>query len=120
MVDMAIGTRERGSIRSGLGEWVVQRVTAVYMLLYITDVMVLLVLSPVVSHSQWTSLSANLLFQVATLLFIYSMLIHAWLGLKSVMLDYVKPWRLRFLLYMLVAIILAGLGVWAFLVIVSL
>ena len=117
---MAIGTSERGSIRSGLGEWIVQRITAVYMLLYITEVLVLLMLSPVTSHARWTSLSANLLFQVATLLFIYSMLLHAWLGLRSVMLDYIKPWRLRFLLYMLVAIILAGFAVWAFLVIVTL
>ena len=31
---MAVGVSDRGSIRSGLGEWVVQRLTAVYLLVY--------------------------------------------------------------------------------------
>jgi succinate dehydrogenase / fumarate reductase membrane anchor subunit len=114
---MAVGVSERGSIRAGLGEWRVQRVTAVYVLFYIIAIVIRMLLAPVHSHADWLSLSSSLLFQVTTLLFIYSMLAHAWVGLKSVMLDYIKPWRLRFLLNILAAVALAGLGIWASLVV---
>jgi succinate dehydrogenase / fumarate reductase membrane anchor subunit len=62
-------------------------------------------------------LSSNLFYQISTLLFIFSLLAHAWLGLKSVFLDYIKPWRLRFLLQMVLTTVLLGIGVWALLVI---
>ena len=116
-IDMALGVSERGSIRSGLGEWVVQRLTAVYILIYIIVVLAVLSFSPVSSHADWLSLSSGLIFRISTLMFILSILAHAWLGLKSVFLDYVHSWRLRFVLLMLLATLLLGSAVWALLVI---
>jgi len=116
---MALGTSERGSLHSGLGEWVVQQLTAVYMLLFIVMALIRLSVSPVSSQSDWLLLSSSLLFQISLLLFIFSLLAHAWLGLKSVFLDYVHPWRLRFLLLMVVAVLLLAAGVWALLVVVK-
>ena len=116
-IDMALGVSERGSIGSGLGEWVVQRLTAVYILIYIIVVLAVLSFSPVSSHADWLSLSSGLIFRISTLMFILSILAHAWLGLKSVFLDYVHSWRLRFVLLMLLATLLLGSAVWALLVI---
>ena len=116
-IDMALGVSERGSIRSGLGEWVMQRLTAVYILIYIIVILAVLSFSPVSSHADWLSLSSGLIFRVSTLMFILSILAHAWLGLKSVFLDYVHSWRLRFVLLMLLATLLLGSAVWALLVI---
>ena len=114
---MAVGMSERGSLHSGLGEWVVQRLTAVYMLLFIVIALIRFSMSPVSSHADWLLLSSGLLFQIALLLFIFSLLAHAWLGLKSVFLDYVHPWRLRFLLLVIVAVFLLATGAWALLVV---
>ena len=114
---MAIGVSERGSIRSGLGEWVVQRLTAVYMLIYIAMALVRQSAWPISDHTDWVLLSTGLLYKITTLLFIFSLLAHAWLGLKSVFLDYIHPWRLRFLLLTALSLILLGIGVWALLVI---
>jgi succinate dehydrogenase membrane anchor subunit len=114
---MALGVSERGSIRSGLGEWVVQRLTAVYILIYIVVALIVFSLSPVSSYADWLSRSSSLIFQITTLMFIFSLLAHAWLGLKSVFLDYVHPWRLRFVLLMLLATLLLGSAVWALLII---
>lgn len=114
---MAVGVSERGSIRSGLGEWVVQRLTAVYILVYIIGATISFSFWPVSSYTDWVQLSSNLFYQISTLLLIFSLLAHAWLGLKSVFLDYIKPWRLRFLLHMVLATLLLGTGVWALLVI---
>ncbi len=114
---MAVGVSDRGSIRSGLGEWVVQRLTAVYLLVYIIITLIYFTIRPISSYTDWVQLSSNLFYQISTLLFIFSLLAHAWLGLKSVFLDYIKPWRLRFLLQMVLASVLLGIGVWALLVI---
>lgn len=114
---MAVGVSDRGSIRSGLGEWVVQRLTAVYLLVYIIIALICFTIWPISSYTDWLQLSSNLFYQISTLLFIFSLLAHAWLGLKSVFLDYIKPWRLRFLLQMVLAMVLLGIGVWALLVI---
>ena len=114
---MVLGVSERGSIRSGLGEWVVQRLSAVYILIYIIVALIVFSLSPVSSYTDWSSLSSGLMFQITTLMFILSLLAHAWLGLKSVFLDYVHPWRLRFILLMLLATLLIGSAVWALLVV---
>jgi succinate dehydrogenase / fumarate reductase membrane anchor subunit len=115
---MALGMSERGSLHSGLGEWVVQRLTAVYMLLFIVMALIRFSISPVSSQADWLLLSSGLLFQITLLLFIFSLLAHAWLGLKSVFLDYVHPWRLRFLLLTVVAVLLLAAGAWALLVII--
>ena len=115
---MALGMSERGSLHTGLGEWVVQRLTAVYMLLFIVITLLRLSISPVSSQADWLLLSSGLLFQIALLLFIFSLLAHAWLGLKSVLLDYVHPWRLRFLLLTVVAVLFLAAGTWALLVII--
>ncbi len=114
---MALGVSERGSIRSGLGEWVLQRLSAVYILVYIVIALVVFSLSPVSSYAAWLSLSSSLVFQISTLMLIFSLLAHAWLGLKSVFLDYVHPWRLRFVLQMLLATLLFGSAVWALLIV---
>lgn len=114
---MAVGVSERGSIRSGLGEWIIQRLTAVYLLLFIIIALVRFSLWPVSSYAEWELLSSNLFYKITTLLFVFSLLTHAWVGLKSVFLDYIKPWRARFLLHMIVATFLLGAGVWALLVI---
>jgi succinate dehydrogenase / fumarate reductase membrane anchor subunit len=114
---MALGVSDRGSLRSGLGEWVLQRLTAVYILIYIVIALIIFSLSPVSSYADWLSLSSSLIFQITALMFIFSLLAHAWLGLKSVFLDYVHPWRLRFILLMLLATALMGSALWTLLVI---
>ena len=114
---MAVNASERGSLHSGLGEWIVQRVTAVYILVYMVAAVIRLASSPVDTHAEWQSLSSGIVYQVATLLFVFSLLAHSWLGLKSVFLDYLKSWRLRFLLLMLLATVLSGIGAWALLVV---
>lgn len=117
---MAIVRQERGSLRAGLGEWIVQRVTAVYILLYLLAMLLLFMLFPVQQHADWLLLSDNMLFRVTTLLFIVGLLAHAWVGLKSVFLDYVKPTGLRFVLLMLLAVLISSMVIWSLLVITKL
>lgn len=106
-------SESRGSVHAGLGEWIVQRVSAIYLLIFIIGLSLRLLIVPVSNHEDWLVLSSSLLFRVTLLLFIVSLLAHAWIGLRSVMMDYVHPWRLRFFLLMLFAFVLIGMGAWA-------
>lgn len=114
---MAVGVSDRGSIRSGLGEWVTQRLTAVYILVFIIIALIRFSIWPVSNYADWVVFSSGLTYQITTLLFVFSILAHAWVGLRSVFLDYIKAWRIRFLLQMVLATLLLGIGLWALLVI---
>lgn len=114
---MGLNSQDRGSARKGLGEWIVQRVSAVYILLFILVLTIRLVLDPLASHADWQLLSSGVVFRVGWLLLIVGLLIHAWIGLKSVFLDYVHNWRIRFLLVMILGLAFSGLGIWALVVV---
>jgi succinate dehydrogenase / fumarate reductase membrane anchor subunit len=116
-MDMAVEMSERGSSHSGLTEWIIQRMTAIYMLLFIVYVFIRFTILPISSHADWQSLSSEVFFRIALLLFIFSVLAHAWLGIKSVMLDYIHPWYLRFSLLMLFAVLLMAMVIWSLMVI---
>lgn len=114
MVDRS---QPRGSSGAGLGEWIVQRVSAVYLLLFCVSLCIVLITSPIRSHADWLSLSSGSVFRVATILFIASLIIHAWTGLRSVFLDYVHNWRVRFFLMVVLALLFSGMFAWALIVI---
>jgi succinate dehydrogenase / fumarate reductase membrane anchor subunit len=49
----------------------------------------------------------------ATLLFVVSLLYHAWVGVRNIFMDYIKPVGLRLTLHVLVILALAWYGAWA-------
>ena len=107
----------RGSSGGGLGEWIVQRVSAVYLLVFCVSLCIVLIAHPIQSHADWLSLSSGALFRVATILFIASLIIHAWTGIRSVFLDYVHNWGVRFVLMVILALLFSGMFAWALIVI---
>ena len=50
--------------------------------------------------------------KVATVLFILSLLFHAWIGIWTIFTDYVKPYVLRAVLNVLVLLMLAACFFW--------
>ena len=80
------------SAHYGWRDWLSQRVTAVVMAIY-----TLRVLGIVVWHGGvWKGLFANNAFKLATFLFMIALFFHAWVGVRNIAMDYVKPtaWRL--------------------------
>ena len=97
----------------GLKDWLAQRVTALIMAVYvIAFVGILLTCSP--QHQQdWRSLFGNQIMRIATLVFFLSLFWHAWLGMRDVLMDYIKPTGVRLALEVAVVLILVGYAVWA-------
>jgi succinate dehydrogenase / fumarate reductase membrane anchor subunit len=49
----------------------------------------------------------------ATLLFVVSVLLHAWVGMRDILMDYVKPTGVRLALHVVVMCLLVGYAGWA-------
>lgn len=97
--------REVVGAHYGLRDWLAQRVTAVVMAVYTLFLVAALAGMGRLDYFRWRALFAQSWLRFATLLFVLSMLFHAWLGMRSVLMDYVKNAGLRLTLY--VAVILA-------------
>jgi succinate dehydrogenase / fumarate reductase membrane anchor subunit len=91
----------------------VQRVTALYMLLFVVFVLGRLAFDTPDSYQAWHSWIAPGAMRLATLAFFAALLLHAWVGVRDVVMDYVHPLPARLLALALAAISLAATGVWA-------
>ena len=108
--------RQLGSARDGLGEWQLQRKTALALIplgLYFVASMLRLAVSDELTAAQWLSSPVPALL---TILFVIALFAHAVAGLRSVLLDYVHT-RGRLLaaelLLRALVILLAGASVLA-------
>ncbi|CAH1197839.1 Succinate dehydrogenase hydrophobic membrane anchor protein [Candidatus Nitrotoga sp. BS] len=105
----------------GSRDWLVQRVTAVLMVAYILFIVGYVVLnSRYVSNSwvgldynTWTGLFSNLVMRSFSLLFLFAVFYHAWIGVRDIVMDYVKSARMRLGIYVLVIMALLLYSIWA-------
>lgn len=100
------------SARTGFVEWLLQRVSAIYLAGFCLYLAVRLLVAPFPNHSSWTAWFMQIEIRLAWGLAFASLLIHAWLGMRSVYLDYVKPTWLRFIVQTLTAFAFATLAMW--------
>ena len=105
----------------GLRDWLVQRVTAVLMVAY-----TLFIAGYVLLHSRfesnawigldyntWTGLFSSLVMRSFTLLFLFAVFYHAWIGVRDIVMDYIKSAKTRVVIYVLVIMALLLYSIWA-------
>ncbi|MCX7894032.1 MAG: succinate dehydrogenase, hydrophobic membrane anchor protein [Burkholderiales bacterium] len=97
----------------GLTGWLAQRITAVVMALYTLLFLVTVVLLRPGDFDAWRALFAAGWMRIATLLFFVSLFAHAWIGVRDILMDYVKPTGLRLALEVAVIVALGAYGAWA-------
>ena len=97
----------------GLRDWLAQRVTAVVMALFTVFVAVYLLLQPAVDYDVWTALFANNVMRSFALLFLLSVFYHAWIGVRDIVMDYVKPASVRLLVHVAVILALVMYVIWS-------
>lgn len=95
----------------GLRDWLAQRVTALVMLAY--TVLFLVVWPRPMGYAAWKALFAHGWMRFATFLVLASVLLHAWIGLRNIWMDYVKHTGLRLALEVLTLLWLVGCAGWA-------
>ncbi|WP_347329468.1 succinate dehydrogenase, hydrophobic membrane anchor protein [Marinimicrobium locisalis] len=105
--------------RSGLYDWLIQRVSAVVLAAYTVFIVAYILLTPDLSYEQWQGLFDQLWMRVFTLLTLLSVVTHAWIGLWSVLTDYLterlmgfKATVMRLLAQMLLAVVAVTYTLW--------
>ena len=89
----------------GLRDWLVQRVSAVVMVVYTLLVIAILLAQSPLQYAEWKALFSEQWMRLASLLFLLSLYIHAWVGVHDILIDYVHATGIR--LGLQVAVILA-------------
>jgi len=97
----------------GLRDWLAQRVTAVILGFYILVLGGWLLFSPSLSYESWAGLFAPTAMKLITLLALFSLFFHAWVGIRDIWMDYVKPVALRLTLHVLTILWLVGCAIWS-------
>jgi succinate dehydrogenase / fumarate reductase membrane anchor subunit len=104
--------REVVGAHYGLRDWIAQRVTAVIMAVYTALILSVVAGLPQMDYWQWKVLWQTPLVRYATVLFIASLLLHAWIGVRNIFMDYIKDAALRLALYVLVIGALLWYAAW--------
>ncbi len=102
----------------GLRDWLLQRVTAVYLGCFVAYLMVHFFLQPPQSYEQWHAWIAQPLIAIASVGFILAILLHGWVGIRDVIFDYIHSISMRLMLLSLIGLLLVACGFWALRVLV--
>ena len=97
----------------GLRDWLIQRITAALMALYSVALAGYLLLHPHLDYDVWTGLFSSQPMRTFTLLFLLSVFYHAWIGIRGIVMDYVKPSSVRLTIYVLVILVSLLYAIWA-------
>jgi succinate dehydrogenase / fumarate reductase, membrane anchor subunit len=97
----------------GLRDWLAQRISAAIMAVYTVMMLVVFLKHPPSTYPAWKDLFAQGWMRIATLLFAVSLGWHAWVGVRDILMDYVKPDGLRLALQVLTLLTVAVYIGWA-------
>jgi len=98
--------------RRGTEIWLLQRASALLMAVCLPLLLAYVLLQGPHDYWTWRALFAPLPAKLAVLLFVAAMLVHGWIGLREILIDYLHPLALRLALYLASAILYLGCLVW--------
>lgn len=98
--------------RSGLQDWLIQRVTAVILGIYTIFLVSYFLTHPGLSYAEWKHLFSLSTMRYASLLALLSLLAHAWIGFWTISTDYLKPLTLRLCIQVLFILAVFGCLFW--------
>ncbi len=82
----------------GLQAWLYQRLTGAFMALYILYFLWVIFSTERMSYALWLEWFSHPLMNTATGLFIIHLAVHAWVGMRDIVLDYVSYDALRLMM----------------------
>jgi len=97
----------------GLRDWLSQRATAVVMALFTLILLVQLLLPGPLGYDRWAGIFSAQWMKLLTLVVVLALAWHAWVGMRDIWMDYVKPVGARLGLQVLTIIWLLGCTAWA-------
>ena len=98
----------------GLRDWLAQRVTAVLMALFTLLVLAQVIFSRgPIGYDKWAGIFSAQWMKAITFTVIVALLYHAWVGIRDIWMDYIKPVSIRLSLQVLSIVWLVGCAGWS-------
>ena len=101
-----------GLTNNGLRDWVIQRVSAVVLAAYMIFLVGFCIALYPVNFIVWQGLFMTLPMKIFTLLALLSLVLHAWIGMWTVLTDYIKNTALQITLMMGIILSLLACFIW--------
>ena len=97
----------------GFGDWLVQRITALLMAVFTVVLVAQLLLPGPLGYDRWAGIFAAQWMKLLTLVVVVALAWHAWIGMRDIWMDYVKPVGVRLTLQVVSVVWLLGCAGWA-------
>ena len=97
----------------GMRDWLSQRVTAALMTLFTLVLLVQVLLPGPLGYDRWAGIFSSQWMKVLTFTVIVSLAWHAWVGMRDIWMDYVKPVGARLVLQVATIVWLIACAGWA-------
>ena len=97
----------------GFRDWLSQRVTAALMAVFTLVLVAQVLFSGKLGYLRWAQIFSSQWMKVLTFVTIVALAYHAWVGIRDVWMDYVKPVGVRLALQVLTIAWLVGCLGWA-------
>lgn len=95
----------------GTMDWLAQRITAVVMAVYTIVLLAILLWNGGLDEAQFRALFASGAFRMLSFLFMVALAYHAWIGVRDIYMDYIKPVGVRLAVQVIsIALLVAYLG----------
>ena len=116
MSSVNYGSKRRviGASHYGVGDWLVQRATAIVMAVFtLALILAVIFTSGPLTYASWSGIFAATWMKFLTFATVISICWHAWIGVRNVFMDYIKPVSIRLALQLFAAVWLIGSAGWA-------
>lgn len=97
----------------GLRDWIAQRATALFMVIFTILFAAAALGLPEMTYQTWSGLFRNGIVRFLAFLFFLALFYHAWIGVRDIWMDYIKPVGVRLTLHLVTIFLLVGYAGWA-------
>lgn len=105
-----------GVNHQGLRDWLVQHISALIMAIYTIGIVIFLAYHAELDYLTWHALFEHVGVKIATAIVFLLLIFHAWIGVWTVITDYVKCAAIRLSLYVFVLLALVAFFIAALLI----
>ena len=97
--------------RKGLRDWMIQRLTALYLGVYIVFVVACAFILPA-HYLAWRHLFGHFWIMIASIFALFAIIWHAWIGMWTIITDYINDKFLRIFCKLIVLAVLFAAFIW--------
>lgn len=97
---------------NGLRDWLIQRISAVVVGIYAIFLVCFFICHSPMTFQTWQQLFTHTWMRVSSVVVLFCLILHAWIGVWTISTDYIKPTGLRIFIQALFVVCLLLSLVW--------